>query len=127
MEILIKRLNEGAKLPAYGREAAPSIDLYALHEVRLEPGARVQVPTGIAMAFPVGHIGLIVDQFNNIIDETIRVTFCTIDSGHRDEIKVELTNIGDTPCTFLPGAKIAQLLVEKAERAQLIEAEDVSN
>jgi dUTP pyrophosphatase len=126
MEILIKRISENTTLPAYGREAGPSIDLYAATEVRIEPGARAQVSTGVAMAFPVGFVGQIVDQYNTVIEEAVRVTPCTIDSGHRSEIRVELHNIGTTPVTFLSGSRVAQLLVVKVERAQLIEAEDVS-
>jgi dUTP pyrophosphatase len=127
MEILIKRLSENATLPVYGREAGPSIDLYAATEISIESGSRQLVATGIAMAVPVGYVGIIVDQAERVMTDQVRVTPCTIDSGHRNEIKVEISNIGFAPCTFLPGAKIAQLFIEKIERAQLIEAEDVSS
>ena len=62
MEILIKRINENAKLPVYSNEAGPGMDLYALGEVSVAPGETVIVQTGVAMAMPVGYVGLIWNQ-----------------------------------------------------------------
>lgn len=126
MEILIKRLDDNAKLPAYGREAGPGIDLSSLHEVTIEPGARVQVSTGIAMAMPVGYIGFIWSQNPMTINDPIKVTESIVDSGYRDEIVIELTNTGGEGRTIAAGEVIAQLLVQQIHRAHLIEAEDVS-
>ncbi|MCA9358452.1 dUTP diphosphatase [Candidatus Kaiserbacteria bacterium] len=125
MEILIKRLHEEAKLPAYESEAGPGIDLYALHEVTITPGQRVTIPTGVAMAMPVGYVGLIWGENAMVTKDTIKVTHSFVDSGYRDEIEVELLNTSSEPRTFVAGERIAQLLVQHIHHAHLIQAEDL--
>jgi dUTP pyrophosphatase len=125
MEILIKRLDKETALPAYGREIGPGINLCAAKEVRVEPGARVMVPTGVAVALPVGYVGNIINEYSSMVESAVRVTTGTVDSGYRHEIVVEVTNSSEVPHTFLPGAKVAQMLVQKVEHAQMIEAEDL--
>lgn len=127
MEILIKRLNKNAKLPIYGREAGPGIDIYTLNEVVIEPMARVRVSTGVAMAMPVGYIGVIWSHDTMVIDNPIKVTTGIIDSGYRDEIIVELTNTGLESIVINAGEIMAQLLVQHVHHAHLIEAEDLSS
>lgn len=126
MEILIKRLHEDAKLPTYGREAGPGIELFSLHEVTLEPGAKVKVSTGIALAMPVGYVGSVWSQNTMTINDPIKVTRSILDSGYRGELFVELTNKSEETHTIAAGAFVAQLLVQQVHRAHLIEAEDVS-
>ncbi|MBP6881641.1 MAG: dUTP diphosphatase [Candidatus Pacebacteria bacterium] len=127
MEILIKRLEEKAKLPAYSHEAGPGIDLYALNTVIIEPGAKVRVQTGIAMAMPVGYIGLIWNEQPMVINSSLKVTRGMVDSGYRDEIVVELTNVGAETHTINAGETVAQVLVQQIHLAHLIEAEDLSS
>ncbi len=127
MEILIKRLSEQAKLPVYGREAGPGIDLFSLDEVIIAPMETVQVPTGVAMAIPVGYVALIWNQQSEVINATTKVTAGLIDSGHRGEIVVEVTNLGQESLTIASGERVAQLLVQKVHHAHLIEAEDLSD
>ena len=126
MEILIKRINENAKLPAYSGEAAPGIDLYVLGGITIEPGATVTVPTGIAMAMPVGYVGVVWNKDCMVIGESVKVTTAMIDSGYRNEIIVELINTGSEPRVLVDGELVAQVLVQKVNHAHLIEAEDLS-
>lgn len=126
MEILVKRLHEATVLPAYEREAGSGIDLYAVKEVVVEPGSRVSISTGIAVAFPIGYIGIVANQYGFLDTEMIRITEGTIDSGYRQEVFVEVTNAGQYPYTFAQGSKVAQIIIQKVERASLIESEDLS-
>jgi len=126
MEILIKRLDDNAKLPDYSSEAGPEIDIYSLYDVTVEPDSRLVVSTGVAMALPIGYIGLLWNKHGVIVDEPIQITPAIFDSGHRDEIKVEIINQGSESVSFAAGDKIAQLLIKKVERPHLIEAEDLS-
>lgn len=125
MEILIKRLNENAKLPAYGREAGPGIDLYIDKDVAIEPGAKAVLSTGVIIAMPVGYVGYICGSNCMNIDDCVRTTMSVLDSGYREEIMVEVTNIGSDVQTFSAGEKIAQILVHQIVRSQLIEVEDL--
>ncbi|MCA9354634.1 MAG: dUTP diphosphatase [Candidatus Kaiserbacteria bacterium] len=127
MEILIKRLTEQAKLPAYARSASPGIDLFSQFEVPVEPGAKVAVSTGVAVAIPVGYIGWIKDPKSMAIGHTVTVTAALVDSSYRDEIVLEVTNHSPETKVFAPGDVVARLLIQKVERANIIEAEDLSH
>lgn len=126
MEILIKRLNENAKMPVYGQEAGPGIDIYALDGVTIAPGAKVMVSTGIAMAMPVGYIGMIWSRNGLVTKEDLRVTTVMVNSGCREEIVIEVTNVGGAEQTIAAGEVVAQMLVQAVDHAHLIEAEDLS-
>lgn len=127
MEILIKRLEQEAKLPVYSREAGPGIDLYAFEAATLAPGERRVIRTGIAMAMPVGYIGLIWNKNSMSAGDPIKVTTAMVDSGFREEITVQITNNGQEEMNINPGDTIAQMLVQQAHHANLIEAEDLSS
>lgn len=126
MEILIKRLTKEAKLPVYNGDVGPGIDLYASAEVTIHPGERVAVPTGIAVAMPVGYVGLIWHQESIAVGEPLQVAGAMVDSGYREEINVLLTNTGAEPKTFVVGERVAQMLIQHIHHPQLIEAEDLS-
>ena len=125
MEILIKRLNPNAKLPVYGREAGPGIDLYTIEDVTIPPGEKKVLSTGISMAMPVGYIGVICGSYGMVVGDSSRVTASVLDSGYREEIKIEITNNGSESCIFRTDEKIAQILVHKVEHSRLIEVEDL--
>lgn len=127
MEILIKRLNDHASIPAYGHETGPGMDLFALETVTIEPGTTVRVSTGVAIAMPVGYIGLLWSYNPMLITDTLRVTPGMIDSGFRDEVIIELTNIGVDTRIINGGNVVAQLLVQQVHLAHIIEAEDFSS
>jgi dUTP pyrophosphatase len=126
MEILIKKLVEHAKLPAYATEAESGMDVYALEAVAIEPGASVVVNTGIAMAVPVGYVGFITSQHSLELNERIKVTSDYIDSGYRGELRLELTNTGGEVYHVNAGDVVGQIFVQQVHRATLIEAADLS-
>lgn len=126
MEILIKRLRSEATLPVYADAAGPGIGLYAAEAVTVAPGECVRIATGVAMAMPIGHIGLICSQRSLAINDPLQVTTDVLDSGYRDEVVVEVTNNGSETREFAAGELVAQLLVQQVHRAHLIEAEDLS-
>lgn len=127
MEILIKRLTEQAKLPTYSRVASPGIDIYSQFEVPVEPGSKIAISTGVAVAIPVGYVGWIKDSHSMAIGHTLSVTAALIDSNYRDEVVLEVTNNSSETKIFAPGETVAQILVIKVERAKIIEAEDLSH
>jgi dUTP pyrophosphatase len=126
MEILVKRLNDNAKMPAYSHEAGPGINLYALEGVTVQPGQKALVKTGIAMAMPVGYVGNVWSQDSMVVNEELKVTHSMIDSGYRDEVVVEVFNSGQTDRTIEAGEAVACVLVQEVNLAHLIEAEDLS-
>ena len=127
MEILIKRLNEEVKLPAYGREAGPGIDLYIAKDITINPGEKVVVPTGVIIAMPIGYVGYICGANCMNFSDCLRVSMAVLDSGYREEVFVEVINTGTDVRTYSVGEKIAQILVHQIVRSQLIEVEDLGN
>jgi dUTP pyrophosphatase len=127
MEILVKKVSEEAVLPVYSKEAGPGLDLCSSETTNIAPRATIVVATGVAMAMPVGYVGVIWNKYSVVAGEKIRVTPGMIDSGYRQEIKIELTNCSDEECAISKGNVIAQLLIQQVQHAHLIEAEDLGS
>ena len=113
MEILIQRLDNGMPAPERAHPGDAGVDLAARTAVKLEPGDRATVPTGIALAIPAGHAGLVVPRSGLAARRGISVVNAPglIDSGYRGEVKVVLINLGDEPVSLERGDRIAQLVV----------------
>jgi dUTP pyrophosphatase len=85
----------------------------ARHTVVLEPGDRALVPTGVAVALPEGHVGLIAPRSGLAIRDGIGVVNAPgiLDAGYRGELMVVVINHGRTAVTIERGERIAQLVV----------------
>jgi len=120
-KMLIKtiKLNNDAKLPAYAKSGDAGADLCAAHSTTLLPGEFKLIPTGIAMAIPLGYVGLIHPRSGLAAKHGITVlnTPGTIDSGFRGEIKVILINHSQEVYNIERGERIAQLVIQKVEGA----------
>jgi len=110
----VRRLEDGARLPAIAHEGDAGYDLYALEAVDLGPGERVTVRTGIALEIPVGHAGLVLPRSGTAARHGIALVNAPglIDAGYRGELKVLLLNTDRTePFSVAPGDRIAQLVL----------------
>ena len=113
--IPVKILREGAILPAYGSVEAAGADLYACLEapVTIEPGKPAFIPTGIAMAVPVGCAGLIYARSGLACKRGLAPAnkVGVIDSDYRGEILVALHNHGAEAQTVEHGERVAQMVI----------------
>jgi dUTP pyrophosphatase len=125
VDILVTRLGDGAQLPAYARPGDAGADLTTSIDCTLKPGERALIPTGIAIALPDGYVALVHPRSGLAINSGITIVNSpgTIDAGYRGEIKVILINHGDQPVSFSAGDRIAQLVVQRVERARFHEVE----
>ena len=106
------------------------IDLYAAIDLVLAPGRRQVVGTGIAIALPVGTVGLIHPRSGLAARAGLSIvnTPGTIDAGYRGEIKVCLINLDpEAPITIARGDRIAQLLVQRVELPQVVEVDELDD
>ena len=114
IELEIQRLREDARVPERAYDGDAGLDLAACDEVRLGPGERALVGTGLAVAIPEGYAGFVQPRSGLAARHGIAVVNSPglIDSGYRGEIKVVLLNT-DRERTFVaePGERIAQLVV----------------
>jgi dUTP pyrophosphatase len=110
-------LATGAALPEYGSAAAAGADLRASEALVIGPGARAAVPTGLRVAIPRGHVGLVWPRSGLAVRHGIDTLAGVVDSDYRGEVKVVLVNHGDEPFEIAAGDRVAQLLVQRVERA----------
>jgi dUTP diphosphatase len=123
IKLPLKRLDPSIELPAYARAGDAGLDLRAAHDATLEPSGRALVGTGLAIALPVGYAGLVLPRSGLALSQGVTVLNAPglVDAGYRGELKVLLVNHGDKPVTVRRGDRIAQLVIQSVERAELIE------
>lgn len=110
-------------LPSYQTEGSAGLDLRAAlaEAVELAPGERRLLPTGIALAIPLGFEGQVRSRSGLALRHGIAVLNCpgTIDSDYRGEIGVVLVNHGQEPVVIKPLDRIAQLVIAAVAWAKL--------
>jgi len=118
--VLITRLDPDVPLPSYARQDDAGADLVCAEDVDLAPGQRAVVGTGIAIALPAGYAAFVHPRSGLASRHGVTLVNApgTIDAGYRGEIKVVLLNTDPaTPVSFRRGDRIAQLVVQRVERA----------
>jgi dUTP pyrophosphatase len=128
MDVLIKRLDESVPLPSYAKAGDAGADLATRIDFTIQPGERMLVPTGISIALPNGYVALVHPRSGLAIKHGISMvnTPGTVDAGYRGELQVILINHDLTqPVSFKKGDRIAQLVIQKVERAQFVEVENL--
>ena len=126
--VAFRRLDPTLEVPTYARPADAGLDLRAARGAILAPGARALVPTGIAIAVPPGHVGLVHPRSGLAARHGVTVLNApgTVDAGYRGEILVNLINL-DPSETFVVarGDRIAQLLVQEVAHVALTPVESL--
>ena len=114
-------------MPARAREDDAGLDLYAALAVTIEPGSRALVPTGIALAIPPGYAGFVLPRSGLALRHGITLlnTPGLIDAGYRGEVKVLLVNHDRAAATVARGDRIAQLVIQRVEPAELVEVDEL--
>ncbi len=123
LEIAVQQLDPDLPLPAYAHPGDAGADLLTTVDVRLAPGERALVPTGIAIALPEGYVALVHPRSGLAARHGLSIvnTPGTVDSGYRGEIKVLLINHDPVePITLQRGDRVAQLVVQRYERAAFV-------
>jgi len=121
VDVPVRRLDPDLPLPAYAHPGDAGGDLVAAEDVVLAPGERRLVPTGIAIALPDGYVGLVHPRSGlaHRLGVTVLNAPGTVDAGYRGEIKVNLVNHDPVATVKISrGDRIAQLLVQRVERAE---------
>jgi dUTP pyrophosphatase len=126
VELRVARLHQDARLPARAHPGDAGLDLYAAEPASIAAGERASVGTGIAVASPEGHAGLVLPRSGLAARHGITLPNAPglIDSGYRGELRVLLLNT-DPSGSFevAPGDRIAQLVVTPVAEAVPVEVE----
>jgi dUTP pyrophosphatase len=125
--VLVQRLDAGLPLPGRARPGDAGVDLYAAAPVTLAPGERATVGTGVAVAIPEGHAGLVTPRSGLAHRHGLGVVNApgVVDSGYRGEIRVILVNHGADPVALSRGDRIAQLVVVPVAVGDLVEVAEL--
>lgn len=129
MQVLMMRLphGEGLPLPSYQTAGAAGLDLLAAipaaAPLTLAAGGRALVPTGIAVAIPVGYEAQVRPRSGLAARHGLTILNApgTIDADYRGEIQVVLANLGDETVTITRGMRIAQLVIAPVVHAHILE------
>ncbi|RDI44667.1 dUTP diphosphatase [Nocardia mexicana] len=124
--IPLLRLDPGIPVPTRAHPGDAGVDLCTTEDVILEPRERVLVGTGVAVALPIGTVGLIHPRSGLAAKTGLSIvnTPGTVDAGYRGEIKVCLINHDPrTRIELRRGDRIAQLLVQRVELVDFVEVD----
>ncbi|MGC5169923.1 dUTP diphosphatase [Microbacterium sp. DT81.1] len=111
------------EVPAYAHPGDAGADLVSSESVRLEPGRRALVGTGVRIALPEGYAAFVVPRSGLATKHGITIVNSpgTVDAGYRGEIRVTLLNTDPTEAyDIAPGDRIAQLIVLPVPRVRFI-------
>ncbi len=128
VQVLITRLDPELPLPKYAKGGDAGADIVSRIDITLAPGERALVPTGIAIALPDGYVALVHPRSGLAIKHGVTMVNApgTVDAGYRGELQVILINHDRTePVSFKRGDRVAQLVIQKVERANFVEVENL--
>ncbi|MEW6635403.1 MAG: dUTP diphosphatase [Actinomycetota bacterium] len=126
MRVAFRKLRPDARAPERAHAGDAGYDLRSVEEVELPPGERALIATGISVAVPEGHAGLVLPRSGLAARHGVTLVNAPglIDSGYRGEIQVPLIN-HDRRETFRieRGMRVAQLVLVPAATAAFVEVE----
>lgn len=119
------------KPPAWQTAGAAGLDLAAAvrEPLTLAPGEIALVPTGWAVAIPAGYEGQIRPRSGLALKKGLSLvnTPGTIDWDYRGEVQMPLINLGREPVTIKRGDRVAQLVINKVERPEIVVVEELTD
>jgi dUTP pyrophosphatase len=124
VDVKVRLLREGARLPRYMSAQAAGLDLHACLEgpMAIAPGGRALVPTGIALELPDGYEAQVRPRSGLALRSGVTLLNApgTVDADYRGEVMVLLVNHGADPFTVRAGDRVAQLVVAPVARARML-------
>ena len=124
--VLLRRLDPDVPSPTYAHPGDAGADLVTTVDAELAPGERALLPTGIAIALPDGYAAFVHPRSGLALRCGVALVNApgTIDAGYRGELKVIVVNLDPRePVLFRRGDRIAQLVIQRVERATFHEVE----
>lgn len=128
MQLDVRILDLGGRLPTRAHVGDAGLDLYAAEAARIGPGERATVGTGIAISVPPGHAGLVLPRSGNAARHGIALVNAPglIDAGYRGEVRILLLNTDrESPFIVETGHRIAQLLITPFAEAEPVEVAEL--
>lgn len=128
VEVAVRRLDPDLPLPSYAHAGDAGADLHLTEDVTLAPGERRLVRTGIAIAVPEGYAAFVHPRSGLAARHGVTIVNApgTVDAGYRGEVMVILLNSdAREPVALRRGDRIAQLVLQRVERAAFREVDEL--
>jgi dUTP pyrophosphatase len=128
VQVLITRLDDSIPLPKYAKGGDAGADITTRIDFTLKPGERALIPTGISIALPDGYAAFVHPRSGLAIKHGVTMVNApgTVDAGYRGELQCIMINHDPSESiTFAKGDRIAQLVIQKVERAEFVEVSDL--
>ncbi len=126
LPVKFKKLKPEAKLPSYAHPGDVGLDLYALDEQVIAPGAHARFYLGFALEFPTGYAAIVKDK-GSISKAGLHTMGGVFDAGYRGEYNVHLVNLSSESYQVEKGDKVAQLVILPVAIAQIAEVTELSD
>jgi dUTP pyrophosphatase len=127
-ELPFRRLDPAASLPERAHPGDAGLDLRAAADVVVGPGERAKIPTGLAVAIPEGHAGLVLPRSGLASRHglTLANSPGLIDAGYRGEVLCAVVNLDpEKPVRIARGDRIAQLVVVEIPQVDVVWAHEL--
>lgn len=114
VDLVFKRLDPSAELPVAAHPGDAGLDLRSAIDIEVAPGGRAMVPTGLAVAIPRGHAGLVLPRSGLASKQGLTLANAPglIDAGYRGEITCAVVNLDrEDAVVIAKGDRIAQLVI----------------
>jgi dUTP pyrophosphatase len=128
VDVLLRRLDPDLPGPSYAHDGDAGADLVTAVDITLAPGERAVVPTGTSIALPAGSAGFVHARSGLAARCGMALVNApgTIDAGYRGEIQVIVVNLDPrAPITLKRGDRLAQLVIQRVERARFLEVDEL--
>ncbi len=121
MELLVQQMRPEGRLPSSQHDGDAGLDLCSAIDVVVGPGERVMIPTGVAVAIPDGHAGLVLPRSGLAANQGLTMANSPglIDAGYRGEVICAAVNLDRSiPVSIGVGDRIAQLVIVAVPEVQ---------
>ena len=128
LQVLITRLDESVPLPRYAKPGDAGADICTPIDITIAPGERALVPTGLSIALPDGYAAFLHPRSGLAFKHGVSMvnTPGTVDAAFRGELQVILINHDlHESISFVTGDRIAQMVIQKVERADFVEVQSL--
>jgi len=115
----------GPFVPSYAHSGDAGADLKASEGCTVPARGKCLVSTGLSIALPDGHVGLIWPRSGLAVKQSIDCGAGVIDAKYRGEVKILLFNHSDDDFNIEPGDRIAQLLIQKVESVNFMPVDNL--
>lgn len=124
LKLFVRKLKPEAKLPLFAHSGDAGLDIYSSGKKTILAGEISVIETGIAVAIPKNHVGLIKDK-SGLAFKGMHCLGGVIDSGYRGEIKAIVINHSQKQVQINSGEKIAQMIIVPFESVEVKEAKEL--